>query len=77
LTGLGDVVATRYVRHLYENFYAKGQKDLKSINLEMTFVTAGLCVQECLFLFSNICMLYIYMYVCIYIERERKRDTYI
>ncbi len=41
LTGLGDVVATRYVRHLYENFYAKGLKDLKSINLEMTFVTAG------------------------------------
>ena len=37
----GDLSTLRYVRNLYENFYAKGQRDLSSIKLEMTFAVAG------------------------------------
>jgi len=40
-TSAGDLSTLRYVRNLYNNFYRKGQRDLKSINLEMTFMTAG------------------------------------
>jgi len=37
----GDLAALSYVRNLHANFYAKGQRDLKSINMELTFITAG------------------------------------
>jgi hypothetical protein len=37
----GDLSTLRYVRNLYENFYAKGQRDLSCIKLEMTFAVAG------------------------------------
>ena len=36
-----DLATLRYVRNLYENFYEKGQRDLSSINLELTFNIAG------------------------------------
>ena len=36
-----DLATLRYVRNLYENFYQRGQRDLSSINLEMTFNVAG------------------------------------
>ena len=40
-TSPGDLSTLRYVRNLYSNFYRKGQREIKKINLEMTFLTAG------------------------------------
>jgi len=37
----GDLAALSYVRNLHANFYSKGAKNLKAINMEMTFLTAG------------------------------------
>ena len=36
----GDLAALSYVRNIYNNFWKKGQRDVKSINMEMTFATA-------------------------------------
>ena len=36
----GDLAALSYVRNIYNNFWKKGQRDIKSINLEMTLMTA-------------------------------------
>ena len=41
LSSTGDLADLRYVRNLFNNLSKKGQRDLKSINLEMTFLTAG------------------------------------
>lgn len=37
----GDLAALTFVRRLHASFYAKGQRDLRSIGMEMEFLTAG------------------------------------